>query len=89
MKYTTLLHHKNIKNPYGRVIEKYLLEIIKDVPAKVIIENLKSYNKHYTKQSFDAAIKKSTLDTRSFLKFMLASEKKEFTIKNSRNFKKN
>ena len=81
MKYKTLYYQKNINNPYGIFVRKMLAEVTKDTSFETLRNNLRKYSKSYTKISLKAALRNSTLDTRSFLKFMLASEKKEFTIK--------
>ena len=80
-RYCRLRYQKNLKDPYARKVESILEDIISNTNKASVVENLPKFDKHYSKNGLTSVIRKSTLDVRTFLKIMLASDVKEFTIK--------
>lgn len=69
-------------DPFARIVEKSLKEILKKSSTEQIMSGLAKMNKPYkTEASFNTSINKGTYTTRDFIKFMLAAGLKEFTIK--------
>ena len=83
LSYAGLRYRANLADPYARIVKKHLHKLINDSGKnnKEIINNLANYGKSYTPNSLSSTIIKSSLDTRTFIRFMLASGLKEFTIK--------
>ena len=79
--YSSERYRANLADPYARTVERNLRELLAGKNSKDMIKNLKKRGKSYVYHSYQLAIARSTLDVRSFLKFMLASGVKEFTIK--------
>ena len=68
-------------DPYFRIVERNLRELIANKDKEILLDNLKCVGKPYSKyHSFIETIKKPTLGVNSFIKYMRASGVREFTI---------
>ena len=71
----------NIADPYARIVERLLKDIIKDSSDEKMIKNLKKYGKSYISPvSYRNVIRKSSLDARTFVRFILAASHKSYKI---------
>ena len=78
--YASKRYRANLIDPYARAVERNLRYLVAKKTGKEMRADLKKYGKSYGKGSYNLAIARSTLDVRSFLKFMLASGVTNFTI---------
>jgi len=82
IKNTTNWNREVKVEPFARIVERSLNEILKDSSNEKIMTELAKMNKPYKSEySFTASIKKGTYTTRDFIKFMLAAGIREYTIK--------
>lgn len=74
--------HKELKeDPFARIVEKNLKNILKKSSAEKVMSELARMHKPYkTVNSFGTSINRGTYTTRDFIKFMLAAGIRKYTI---------
>ncbi len=73
---------KSDKNPYNLIVSANLNRLFETEKEQVILKNLKSLNKKFSSEISFRAIKiRSSLSLPTFIKFMIATNQDEFTIK--------
>ncbi|MFA6195236.1 MAG: hypothetical protein WC656_01175 [Sulfurimonas sp.] len=78
--YSSKRYRANLIDPYARTVERNLRNLLADKKSKDMIKNLKKYGKSYSYNPYLLTIARSTLDVRTFIKFMLASGVQEFNL---------